>query len=52
MGRKRTAADRRRYADQNGFNDDETTVDDDPVRRDLLPYTKERYMVQIDLWNE
>ncbi|KAK3935358.1 hypothetical protein QBC46DRAFT_453540 [Diplogelasinospora grovesii] len=52
MGRKRTAEDRRRHAEQNGYNDDEATVDDNPVPRDVLDYTKERYDVQMELWFE
>jgi hypothetical protein len=52
MGRKRTAEDRRRHAEQNGYNNDETTVDDNPVPQDVLDYTKERYHVQMELWFE
>jgi hypothetical protein len=42
MSRKRTAKDRRRLAEENRYNDDETTVDDNPVPRIVLDYTKER----------
>ncbi|KAK0707790.1 hypothetical protein B0H67DRAFT_495372 [Lasiosphaeris hirsuta] len=52
MGRKRTAEEKRRYAEDNGFNDDDTDVDDNPIPRDVLDYTKERYDVQIELWLE
>ncbi|KAK4032828.1 hypothetical protein C8A01DRAFT_50461 [Parachaetomium inaequale] len=54
MGRKRTAEDRRRHAEQNGYIDDETAaaVDDNPVPRYILDYTKERYDVQMELWHE
>ena len=54
MGRKRTAEDRRRHAEQNGYIDDETAaaVDDNPVPRDVLDYTKERYDVQMELWHK
>jgi hypothetical protein len=52
MGRKRTAEERRRYAEKNGFNDDDTDVDDNPIPRDVLDYTKGRYDVQMDLWLE
>ena len=45
MGRKRTAEDRRRHEERNGYNGDETTVDDNPVPRDVLDYAKERYHV-------
>ncbi|KAI0534969.1 hypothetical protein GGR58DRAFT_515723 [Xylaria digitata] len=43
MGKKRTAEERRRYAEENGFDDDDTDVDDNPVPRDVLDYTKEKY---------
>ncbi|KAH7025146.1 uncharacterized protein B0I36DRAFT_367030 [Microdochium trichocladiopsis] len=52
MGRKRTAEEKRRYAEENGFNDDDTDVDDNPIPRDVLDYTKERYDVQMELWLE
>lgn len=51
MGRKRTAEDRRRYA-ENSFDDDDTDIDDNPIPRDVLEYTKERYDVQMELWFE
>ena len=31
MVKKRTAEERRSYAEQNGFNDDDTDVDDNPT---------------------
>jgi hypothetical protein len=31
MGRKRRAEERRRHAEENGFNDDDTDVDDNPM---------------------
>jgi hypothetical protein len=49
MGRERTADDRRRQAEQNGYNNDEKTVDDNPVPLGLLDYTKKRYDVQMEL---
>jgi hypothetical protein len=52
MPRKRTAEERRRYAEENGFDDNDTDFDDCPVPRDVLEYTKERYDVQMDLWFE
>ncbi|KAK0723569.1 hypothetical protein B0T26DRAFT_642853 [Lasiosphaeria miniovina] len=52
MVRKRTADERRRCAEENGFNDDDTDVDDEPVPREVLDYTKERYKDQMDLWIE
>ncbi|RYO74330.1 hypothetical protein DL764_010855 [Monosporascus ibericus] len=52
MGKKRTAEDRRRYAEENGFNDDARDVDDKPVPREVLDYTKERYSFQMEMWFE
>lgn len=52
MGRKRTAEDRRRYAEENGFDDNDTDINNDPIPRDVLEYTKGRYDVQMDLWFE
>ena len=52
MGRKRTAEERRRCSEENGLNDDDTDVDDDPIPRDVLDYTKGRYDVQMELWLE
>jgi hypothetical protein len=40
---KRIAEERRRCAEENGFNDDDTDVEGKPVPRDALDYTKERY---------
>ncbi|KAK3939345.1 hypothetical protein QBC46DRAFT_364849 [Diplogelasinospora grovesii] len=52
MGRKRTAEDRRKHAEENGYDDDEDAVDDNLVPRDVLDYTKGRYDVQMELWFE
>ena len=52
VGRQRTAEDRRRYAEENGYNDNDAEVDDSPVPRQVLDYTKERYNVQMDLWEK
>lgn len=52
MGKKRTAEERRIYAEQNGFEDNDADIDDDPVPRAVLDYTKERYKVQMELWHE
>jgi hypothetical protein len=52
MVRKRTAEERRRYAEENGFDDDDTDVDDNLVPCDVLDYTRVRYKDQMDLWNE
>lgn len=49
MDRKGTTEETRRLAEQDGYNDDETTVDNNPVPRDILDYTKERYGVQMEL---
>ncbi|KAK4442089.1 hypothetical protein QBC34DRAFT_313845 [Podospora aff. communis PSN243] len=50
MVKKRTAEERRSYAEQNGFNDDDTDVDDNPIPRDILDYTKGKHDVQMELW--
>lgn len=50
MGRRRTVEDRRRLAEENGYDDDDSDVDDNPAPRDALEYTKERYDVQMELW--
>jgi hypothetical protein len=50
MGRKRTAEERRGDAEDNVFNDDGTAADDNPILRDILDYTKERYDIQTELW--
>jgi hypothetical protein len=47
-GRERTAEDRR-HAEQTGYNNNETTIDDNPVPLGVLDYTKERYDVQMEL---
>jgi hypothetical protein len=49
MDRKGTTEETRRLAEQDGYNDDETTVDNNPIPRDILDYTKERYGVQMEL---
>ena len=38
-----------RHAEQNGYNNNETTIDDNPVPLGVLDYTKERYDVQMEL---
>jgi hypothetical protein len=52
MGRKRTAEEGRKLAEQYGYNDDEVTADGSPVPRDVLDYTKGRCSVQMELWFE
>ena len=52
MGKKRTAEERGRLAEENGYNDYDTDFDDDPVPCAVLDYTKEAYNVQMDLWAE
>lgn len=52
MGRKRTAEDKRRYAEENGFDDDDTGIDDNHIPREVLKFTKETYDVQMGLWFE
>ncbi|KAK0713179.1 hypothetical protein B0T26DRAFT_716694, partial [Lasiosphaeria miniovina] len=36
MVRKRTADERRRCAEENGFNDDDMDIDDEPVLREYF----------------
>lgn len=50
MGKKRTAEDRR-LAEENGYDDDKTAVNDAPVPRQVLDY-KGKYNVQMELWFE
>jgi len=50
MDKKRTAEERRRRAEENGFGDDDTDTDDNPIPGDGLDYTREKYAVQMDLW--
>ena len=48
-GLKKTADERRRHAEENGFNDDNTNVSDNPIPQEVLDYTKGKYNVQIEL---
>ena len=52
MGRKRIVEERRKLVEENGFNDDDTDIDDNPIPRDVLDYIKGRYDVQMELWLE
>ena len=52
MGRKRTTEQKRKFAEGNGYNDDGEMVDNNPVPRNILPYTREKYSVQGLLWTE
>lgn len=47
MDRKRTAEDGRRNAEENGFEDDDTDIDDNPIPRDVLEYTRD----MMSRWN-
>jgi hypothetical protein len=49
MAKKRAAEERRRHTEENGFNDDDTSIDNNPIPRDVLVYTKEKYDVQMEL---
>jgi hypothetical protein len=50
MVKRRTAEEKRRYAEKNSFNDNDTDADDTPIPRDVLDYTKGKYDVQMELW--
>uniref|UniRef100_L7J0I7 Uncharacterized protein n=1 Tax=Pyricularia oryzae (strain P131) TaxID=1143193 RepID=L7J0I7_PYRO1 len=52
MGKKRTAEDRRKQAEESGFNFDDEDVDDKPVPRFVLGYTERVCNVQVELWQE
>lgn len=52
MGKKITPEERRRRAEERGFNDDDTAINDKPTPRAVLTYTKESYDVQTALWTE
>ena|SRR5688572_6085537 len=50
--RKRSASDRMRYAERNGYDDYDETIDDSTVHRKIQPNTTEQYEVQMQLWRE
>ena len=52
MPRKRTAEEKRRMAEENGYDDDDTDIDDNPIPREVLEYTKKAYDVHVELWFE
>ncbi|EHA53229.1 hypothetical protein MGG_16935 [Pyricularia oryzae 70-15] len=52
MGKKRTAEDRRKQAEESGFNFDDEDVDDKPVPRFVLGYTERVCNVQVELWQD
>jgi len=46
MVKRRTAEKKRRYAEKNGFNDDDDTdIDDTSILWDVLDYSKGKYDV-------
>lgn len=52
MVRKRTGQEKRRLAEENGYNDDDLGIDNNPVPRQVLEYTKGKYDTQMELWIE
>jgi len=45
MVNKRTVEERRRYTEENGFNNYNTDIDNNPISRDIMDYTKGKYNV-------
>lgn len=52
MPKAKSAEERVRFAEQNGYTDDINNVNGDPVSRQVEEYTDERCQVQLDLWYE
>jgi hypothetical protein len=52
MGKKKTAAEKVKAAREKGFNDDMTSIDDRPVLRKILDYSKGLYNIQMEVWRE
>ncbi|KAF4617067.1 hypothetical protein G7Y89_g15080 [Cudoniella acicularis] len=52
MGKKKTAAEKVEAAREKGFNDDMTGIDDRPVLRKILDYSKGLYDMQMEVWRE
>ena len=50
MPKARSAEEKIRHAEQNGYTDDINTVNDDPVSRRVEECTNEKGQVQLDLW--
>jgi hypothetical protein len=48
--RKRTQEEKAKAAQENGFDNDMTTIDDRLVLKEVLPYTKGLYNEQMDTW--
>ena len=47
MNKRRTAEEKRRYTEDNGFNGNNKDVNDTPIPRDVLDYAKGKNDVKI-----
>lgn len=52
MVKKRSGEEKRRLAEEKGYNDNDPTINDNPVPRQVLKYTKDKYDTQKELWLE
>jgi hypothetical protein len=52
MAKKKTAAEKVKAAREKGFNNDMTGIDDCPVLRKILGYSKGLYDTQMEVWRE
>jgi hypothetical protein len=52
MVKKKTASEKVTAAREKGFNDDMTGINDRPVLRKILDYSKGLYEVQMEIWRE
>jgi hypothetical protein len=50
MPKAKSAEEKMRFAEQNGYTDDINKVNGDPVSREVEEYTDERQQVVLDLW--
>lgn len=48
----RSAAEKRKFAEEKGYVGDINTVNNKIVSREILPYTRGQYRVFLDLWDE
>ncbi len=49
MGKKKTVGEKVKAAREKGFNDDMTGIDDRPVLREILDYSKGLYEIQMEV---
>jgi hypothetical protein len=52
MGKRKTAGEEVKAAREKGFDDDKTRINDRPVLREILPYSKGLYGIQMEVWRE